>query len=81
MTHAYAAAEVWMRLRDALADEGPRLACATEALAYIAYDTLREKIYPFTTECKPWNAESFAAAVEAQEEDSAAAFLNAALAE
>ena len=50
MTHAYAAAEAWLRLRDTLADEAPRLACATEALAHIAFDTLREKTYPFTAQ-------------------------------
>src|SRR5438067_1224229 len=42
MTHAYAAAEAWLRLRDSLAGETLRLACAVEALVYIAFDTLRE---------------------------------------
>src|SRR5256884_3085122 len=32
MTHAYAAADAWLRLRDTLAGETPRLACAVEAL-------------------------------------------------
>ena len=81
MTHAYAAAEAWLRLRDALADETPRLACATEALVHIAFDTLREKTYPFTAERAPWNAGEFAAAVESQSEDAAAALLNGALAQ
>src|SRR5437867_3906007 len=48
MTHAYAAADAWLHLRDSLADETQRLACAIEALGYIAFDTLREKTYPFT---------------------------------
>ena len=81
MTHAYAAADAWLRLRDTLADETQRLACATEALAYIAYDTMREPAYPFTAERAPWNAEDFAAAVESQDEDSAAALLNGAFAQ
>ncbi len=80
MTHAYAAAEAWMCLRDALVDETQRLTCATEALAYIAYDTLRETAYPFTAERALWNAEDFAAAVESQHEDGAAALLNGAFA-
>ena len=81
MTHAYAAADAWLALRDTLAGETERLACATEALGYIAYDTLREPAYPFTAERAPWNAEAFAAAVESQDEDGAAALLNGALAQ
>ena len=81
MTHAYAAADAWLRLRDTLADETQRLACATEALAYIAYDTMREPAHPFTAERAPWNAEDFAATVESQDEDSAAALLNGAFAQ
>jgi len=53
MTHAFAAAEAWLRLRDTLADEAPRLACAIEALVHIAFDTLREKNYPFTAQTTP----------------------------
>jgi nitrite reductase/ring-hydroxylating ferredoxin subunit len=81
MTHAYAAAEAWLRLRDSLAGETPRLACAVEALVYIAFDTLREKTYPFTAELAAWNAGDFAAAIESQDEDRAAALLNGALAQ
>lgn len=81
MTHAYAAAEAWLRLRDRLAGETPRLACATETLVYIAFDTLRETAYPFTAERAPWNAEDFAAAIESQDEDDASALLNGAFAQ
>ena len=81
MTHAFAAAEAWLRLRDTLADEAPRLACATEALVHIAFDTLREKDYPFTAETTPWNADDFAAAIESQDENRAAALLNGAFAQ
>ena len=81
MTHAYAAAEAWLRLRDSLASETPRLACAVEALVYIAFDTLRERTHPFTAESAAWNAGDFAAAIESQDEDRAAALLNGALAQ
>jgi len=81
MTHAYAAADVWMRLRDTLAGETARLACGVEALDYLAFDTLREKTYPFTPRRAPWNAEAFAAAVESQDEDGAIALVNGALAQ
>ena len=78
MTHAWAAAEVWLRLRDALTDETQRLACATEVFAHIAFDTLREPAFPFNAESRPWNAADFEAAVEAQDEAQAAALLNGA---
>jgi len=84
MTHAYAAADAWLALRDTLdeeTEEAQRLACATEALGYIAYDTLREPAYPFTLNRAPWNAEAFALRVESQDEDGAAALLNGALAQ
>ena len=81
MTHAYAAAEAWLRLRDSLAGETLRLACAVEALVYIAFDTLRERTHPFTAESAAWNAGDFAAAIESQDEDRAAALLNGGLAQ
>jgi nitrite reductase/ring-hydroxylating ferredoxin subunit len=81
MTHAYAVADAWLSLRDMLAGEMEGLACATEALGYVAYDTLREPIYPFTAESARWNAEAFAAAVESQDEERAAALVNGALAQ
>ncbi|HET7095985.1 MAG TPA: hypothetical protein VFJ68_01255, partial [Casimicrobiaceae bacterium] len=81
MTHAYAAAEVWLRLADRLTDPAQRLTCATEAMAYIAYDTLRENTYPFSAERAAWNAAEFATAVEAQDEPRAAALVNGALAQ
>lgn len=80
MTHAYAGAEVWLRLRDTLADDAERLACASEALSHIAYDTMREPSFPFAldpTAC--WDATNFLAAVEAQDERGAASMLVAAL--
>ena len=80
MTHAYAGAEVWLRLRDTLADEPARLACASEALSHIAYDTLREPAFDFDLiSSTGWDATTFLAAVEAQDERAAASLLVAAL--
>jgi hypothetical protein len=80
MTHAYAGAEVWLRLRDGLADEAARLACAAEALSHIAFDTLREPVFAFATRrAERWDAPDFLAAVEAQDEGGAASLLLAAL--
>jgi nitrite reductase/ring-hydroxylating ferredoxin subunit len=81
MTHAYAAAEAWLRLADRLTDDATRLACATEAIAHIAYDTLRERKYRFATGCAAWDAREFAAAVEAQDEARSATLINGALAQ
>ncbi len=81
MTHAYAAADAWLRLADSLADPTRRLACATEALAFIAYDTLREPPHPFPEHRTAWDPAGFAAAIEAQDENAAVALLNGALAE
>ena len=78
MTHAWAAGEVWLRLRDGLVDETQRLACATEVFAHLAFDTLREPAFPFSAECRPWNEAEFEAAVETQDEARAAALLNGA---
>ena len=83
MTHAYAGAEVWLRLRDTLAGEAERLACAAEALSHIAYDTLREPAFAFAPQTTPpprrWDAPAFLAAVEAQDEALAASLLAVAL--
>ena len=78
MTHAYAAADAWLRLRELLADKAQRLACATEALAHIAFDTLREPRFPYAVHQHPWQAAAFLAALEAQDEEGAMARLNGA---
>ena len=80
MTHAYAAADVWLRLRDVVEDEAEQLACATEALSHIAFDTLREKAYPFTAQRERWHAGEFAAAVESRDEDRSVALFSGAIA-
>ncbi len=81
MTHAYAAADAWLHLADSVTDQTQRLACATEALAHIAYDTLREPPYPFTERRTTWSAANFAAAIEAQDESAAIALVNDAMAQ
>ena len=81
MTHAYAAADVWLRLRETVAGDAQRLACAADALAHIAFDTLRENAYPFTVDRTPWDPQAFAVALEAQDENGAAALVNGALAQ
>ena len=79
MTHAFAAAEVWLRLRDERGDDAERLMCLTEALDHIAFDTLREPAYPFTPQVQAWDEARFLGAVEAQDEATAASTLLGAL--
>jgi nitrite reductase/ring-hydroxylating ferredoxin subunit len=79
MTHAWAGAEVWLRLRDTLDDDDRRLACAAEALSHIAYDTLREPVWAFASSAsRPWDPADYLAAVEAQDESAAVALLDGA---
>ena len=73
MMHAYAAADAWLRLRDMQADPSRRLAWATEALAFVGFDTLREAPYPYATAHRPCQPADFMAAVEAQDEARAGA--------
>jgi len=81
MTHAWAGAEAWLRFRDARSDAAERLACAAEALSHIAYDTLREPLFPFAPQqpVPRWSEAEFLAAVEAQDEARAASLVLGAL--
>ncbi len=79
MSHAHAAAEAWLRLRDELVDPAQRLACVTEALGYLGDEVLREAHYPYTDAVEPWDAKAFLAAIEAQDEAAALACLHGAL--
>ena len=80
MTHAYAAANGWLRLHDLSGDPVEQLTCIAEALGHIAYDTLREADWPYGGGEVPWDEERFAAAVEEQDEDGALAMVRGALA-
>jgi nitrite reductase/ring-hydroxylating ferredoxin subunit len=80
MTHAFAAAADWLRLFDAAPDEVRRLTALVEPVEHIAWDTLREKQFPYPTEKALWNAASFVAAVEAEDETASIALLRGALA-
>src|SRR5882672_1533079 len=80
MTHAYAAANGWLRLHETLHDPVEQLTCLAESVGHIAFDTLREADWPYCADEKPWNDATFAAAVAAQDEDAAVAQLRGALA-
>jgi nitrite reductase/ring-hydroxylating ferredoxin subunit len=81
MTHAYAAAEAWLRLRDRLKDNSERsLVSLVEPIAYMAWDALREPSYPFAKERAAFDAGGLLSAIEAQDEAKAVAHLRGALA-
>jgi nitrite reductase/ring-hydroxylating ferredoxin subunit len=79
MTHAYAAANGWLRLHDLSRDPAEQLTCLAEAVGHIAYDTLREPEWPYAAGERAWDEASLLAAVEAQDEDTAVALLRGAL--
>ena len=78
MTHAFAAAEVWLRLHDRQTEAAARLTCVIEALGHIAYDSLREAEYPFASRGLAWDEAAFLAAFEAQDEARAVGHLHGA---
>src|SRR5262249_30768308 len=79
MTHAYAAANGWLRLHDSLEDPAERLTCLAESIGHVAYDTLREPTYPYDSDLSTWSAPAFSAAVEAQDATAAIAMVRGAL--
>jgi nitrite reductase/ring-hydroxylating ferredoxin subunit len=79
MTHAYAAAPDWLALHQAAATPAQRLAALVEPIAHIAWDTVREPEYAYTSASAPWSEEAFVAAVEAEDEARAISLVNGAL--
>ena len=79
-THAYAGMADWLRLYDEMApDTENRLICLLEPLAHLAEDCLRQSLHPFAPGARDWDEAAFVAAVEAEDEDQAAALLRGAL--
>jgi hypothetical protein len=79
-THAYAGMACWLRLREERAgDAEAGLAALLESLAPLAEDCLRQERHPFTESEQAWSEEDFLAAVEAEDEDAAVAYLRGAL--
>jgi nitrite reductase/ring-hydroxylating ferredoxin subunit len=79
MDHAYAVAADWLTLYDEFDDAEKRIACLTEAIDYMAYESLRQPIFAFTEAREPFSYDAFLAAVEQQDENKAVALLNGAL--
>jgi len=78
-THAYAGMACWLTLNAERArDEAARLTCLLESLAPLAEDCLRQDRFPFTEAERPWDESAFLAAIEAEDEPAAAAYLRGA---
>lgn len=81
-THAFAAAADWLRLGDQLAEtDAERLASAVEVIGHISWDTMREGQYPFPSQNRAYDEDGFVQAIEDEDEATAIAYLNGALAE
>ena len=79
-THAYAGLADWLTLYDEYEDNDEiRLACVLEGFAHIADDVLREPRHPYPADLQAWDEEAFVAAVEREDETSAAAMLRGGL--
>ncbi len=75
-THAVAAAADWLTYRDAFGDDrAARLAVLVEVVGHFAWDSRREKTYPFPTKTRPYKEDSFVEAVEQEDLQSAVAMV------
>ena len=69
MTHAFAAAPDWLRLREAQAqNDAEQLVALLEPVAHIGFDTMREPSFPFSEEVRPYDAAALVAAIEGEDE-------------
>lgn len=81
-THAYAATADWLALRTRLDGSGSAsLAPIMESIGHMAWDTMRERHFTFTEDSRPYDEDSFVAAIEAEDEDLSVAYMNGALRE
>ncbi len=79
MTHAYAAAADWLSLHRSAQTEEQRLTALVEPIAHIAFDTLREREYPYAAATSAWDETAFGRAMEDEDEARAIALVNGAL--
>jgi len=80
-THAHAAGADWLRLRAERAlSPGEKLMPVLEFIGHLNWDTLNEEPHPYAKGSKPWDADGFVAAIDAEDEDTAVAHVRGALA-
>ena len=79
-THAHAAAPDWLWLYDQQAgNDPPRLVCLLEIVGNLAWDTLREPLYPYPSEVMPYEPAALVEAIEREDEVAAVGCLRGAL--
>jgi nitrite reductase/ring-hydroxylating ferredoxin subunit len=79
-THAMPGAADWLLVRDELEDERDKLACLSEAVGHIGWDTGYRPAYPYTEKQADWSETQFAKAIEAEDEETAVALVRGAIA-
>jgi nitrite reductase/ring-hydroxylating ferredoxin subunit len=78
-THALGAAPDWLALAERAPSDSARLAAMLEPISHLAWDTVGARRYPYPEAAMPWDANAFIAAVEAEKEIDAIAFVRGAL--
>jgi nitrite reductase/ring-hydroxylating ferredoxin subunit len=79
-THAFAVAADWLTLAgDPARRADERLVALAEIAGHIADDARRNERYPFAEGRRPWSADAFVAAIEAEDEDEAVKLLRGAI--
>lgn len=79
--HAAAAAADWLALRERLMDDpAGQLACSIEPIAHFAWDTLRQRRFPYPSETRAFDEDGLIAAIDAEDEQAAAAYVRGMLA-
>jgi nitrite reductase/ring-hydroxylating ferredoxin subunit len=82
MSHTIAVAADWLVLyRAAAGDTARQLTCITEIFAYLAWDTRRQKAFPYANDVLAFEAPSFVDAIEREDEATAIAHVRGALAD
>ncbi len=82
MTHAFAAAPDWLRLREEFAhDDATRLVALVEPIAHIGWDTMREPVFPFSDDTAQYNDAALVDAIEVEDEAKAVALIRGGLSE
>ena len=79
MTHAHAAAADWLQLSARAPSPETRLAALLEPIGHLAWDTLGAGCFPYPDGERPWDAEAFVAAMEAEDDAASQALVAGAL--
>lgn len=84
MGHAFAAAADWLALATELESQGEddeALVAVLEIISHVAWDSLRQKSYPFTEDVLPFDRGSLILAIEQEDEKTAIALARGAILE